>query len=110
MLEQNWRIQVVLIKPFIVEEDRHEVAQSDYGHLILVYLSFLDLNEPILRIFLHFELAFSFKHVRDHPPIIRFQQLEQISVVEKEILVQRNGHLELFIVDRFRYQPAVMDK
>ena len=31
-------------------------------------------------------------------------------MIEKEILVQRYGHLELVIVNGLRYQPAVMDK
>ena len=70
MLKQNWRIQVAIIKPFIEQKNRHEIAQSYIGHLILIYLSFLNLNEKILRILLHFELALSCQHVRDHQPII----------------------------------------
>lgn len=72
MLEQNWWFQVVIVNPLIFEKNWHEVAQSYNGHLISIYLSSLNLYEPILCIFLDHELTFSFKQVCDHRPVIWF--------------------------------------
>ena len=47
VIKQDGRIQIIIIKSLILDENRDKVAQSDYGHLVLVYLCLLYLNELV---------------------------------------------------------------